>query len=86
MFPAACGWLLPGPGTEGTVTVGLSGGARFRTIGEALAHAGPGDTVRVGDGTYREAVKIDNAAQVLIGKIGREVYDHFGGAEKAEKK
>lgn len=27
----------------------------------------------------------DNAAQVLIGKIGREVFDHFGGAEKKEK-
>ena len=24
----------------------------------------------------------DNAAQVLIGKIAREVFDHFGGAEK----
>ena len=24
----------------------------------------------------------DNAAQVLIGKIAREVYDHFGGKEQ----
>jgi beta-lactamase class A len=28
----------------------------------------------------------DNAAQVLIGKIAKEVYDHFGGAETKEKK
>lgn len=29
---------------------------------------------------------VDNAAQLLIAKIAKEVYDHFGGAEKKEEK
>jgi beta-lactamase class A len=29
---------------------------------------------------------LDNAAQVLIAKIAKEVCDHFGGPEKKEKK
>ncbi len=29
---------------------------------------------------------LDNAAQVLIAKIAKEVYDHFGGATEKEKK
>lgn len=28
----------------------------------------------------------DNAAQVLIGRIAKETFDHFGGAEKKDKK
>jgi len=49
----------PGPADRvpRTLTVAQTGGAEFRTIGDALALAAPGDTVRVLDaGTYREAV------------------------------
>lgn len=38
------------------------------------------------DGNEDQRWVPDNAAQVLIGRIGREVFDHFGGAEKKDKK
>jgi len=56
---------LPGSGTEYFVDPkGSDGGAGtsgdpFQTIAHAVAQAGPGDTVTVRDGVYREAITID---------------------------
>jgi beta-lactamase class A len=38
------------------------------------------------DGNEDQRWVTDNAAQVLIAKIAKEVHDHFGGPEKKEKK
>jgi hypothetical protein len=53
------------PAAEAPVlTVARDGAADFRTLGEALHHAGPGATVRILDGaTYPESLTIDNAAR-----------------------
>jgi serine/threonine protein phosphatase PrpC len=52
-----------------TWRVGLESDADFATINEALARAGSSDTIRVGPGEYREALRIDKGV-TLIGEEG----------------
>lgn len=62
-------------GSSSTHTVGGSDG--YATIGAALTAAGPGDTVRVEPGVYRERLRVRRPV-VLLGR-GRPVLD--GGGE-----
>lgn len=71
--PSADGSVPSGSAT--THTVGGSDG--FATITEALAAAGPGDTVRVEPGVYREQLRVRRSV-VLLGR-DRPVVD--GGGE-----
>src|SRR5215217_2079678 len=45
-------------------------GCRYRTIQKAVKAAGPGDTVRVGRGTYVEGVKIAGNKKRYLKLIG----------------
>jgi serine/threonine protein phosphatase PrpC len=54
--------LVAGPRTW---VVGLEPTADFSNIGEALAKAAPGDTVTVGPGEYREAVRLKSGVELV---------------------
>ncbi len=58
-------------------TLQVGGGARYGSIGAALADARPGDTIRVAAGVYRERIVVE-VPVVLIGE-GRPTID--GGGE-----
>jgi PPM family protein phosphatase len=47
------------------LTVGASGGAPYRTIGQAMAVARPGDTIQVGPGDYHEQVVVTDGVHVI---------------------
>jgi serine/threonine protein kinase len=52
------------PHDSNIITVSKSGAAQFKTIGDALANAAPGTTVRVlDDESYEESLVIDNAGK-----------------------
>lgn len=51
------------PRDANIITVSKAGAAQFKTIGEALANAAPGMTIRVLDGSYKESLVIDNAGK-----------------------
>ena len=57
-------------------TLQVGGTGPFDTIGEALAAARPGDTIRVSAGTYRERLVVE-VPVVLVGE-GRPVIDGEG--------
>ncbi len=54
--PLVIALLLISQAQSKTLTVNPTGAADFKTIAEAAAVAGAGDTVKIADGTYREAV------------------------------
>jgi nitrous oxidase accessory protein len=67
-------------GPPGVLSVGPEGG--FATIGAALEAAGPGDTVRVAPGVYRERLRVEGPV-VLVGE-GRPVVDAGGEGHVVE--
>lgn len=66
------------PGTAATLCVNANNPGCYATIGEALAHAAPGDTVQVAQGMYHEDVVVgiplslvgQNAANTIIDATG----------------
>ena len=69
----ALGLSRNAPASRSIIRVDSSGKAEYRTIGEALARAGPDTTIQVlGDGTYREPIVIAKA----VGGVALEAPDH----------
>ena len=55
--------------TPVTLKVDVKGGAEFRSIGDALLKAGPGDTILVAPGVYTEEINIDMACITLKSSV-----------------
>ena len=70
----------PGPvkskpaGPHRTLTVCHKGRCSFRTIQAAVNHAHAGDTIRVRDGVYREAVKINGSGKRYLTLVGNPTH------------
>ena len=64
-----------------TWTVGVGGSADGSTIGAVLSMAGPGDTVRVEPGIYRERVVVDRAVHLVSARPLEAVITPPAGAE-----
>ena len=89
--PLVIALLLVSQAQSKTLTVDPTGAADFKTIAEAAAVAGAGDTVKIADGTYREAVilKRSGTADAPItfeaiepGKVVIDGADPLGGFER----
>ena len=64
LLAAALGLVIPGASSSETIAVAADGSFDHATIGEAMAAAVDGDTVRVGPGTYRERVVLRSGVVV----------------------
>src|SRR5690242_10114182 len=70
---------LIGPACAATLCVDAGAALCYATIGVAISHASPGDTIQVAQGTYKEDVVIGkslsligkNAANTIIDAIGQ---------------
>ncbi len=79
---AAVLFVAAGPTEAGAQALRVGPGAPHATIASALAAAGPGDTVRVGPGVYRERLSVERPV-VLLGE-GRPVIDAGGEGHAVE--
>jgi parallel beta-helix repeat protein len=67
-------------GAPRTLVVQQAAAAEFATIGDALAAAGPGDTVVVGAGEYREQLRLRSGVTVISEVPHRAVIRSVGSA------
>jgi hypothetical protein len=68
--PSNPGKVVPAPKGEGKTLRVCKRGCKFTRIQAAVNNAHKGDTVRVGKGTYREAVKVRGAKKSYLKLIG----------------
>lgn len=75
VLPIALGSAICGRAEAATLCVNRSGSSScFTSIGDAVAAASPGDTIRVANGTYREDVIIDKSL-TLMGRGRKTIID-----------
>ena len=68
--PKNPGTVTPAPQGEGKTLRVCKQGCRFSRIQAAVNKAKAGDTIKVGDGTYREAVKVRGAKKSYLKLVG----------------
>src|SRR5579885_2309500 len=71
----AAGLWFVAPGGADSATCGGSGAQPCRTIGQAIANAGAGDTISIAPGTYHELITINKNLTLQGAGSGSTVLD-----------